>query len=49
MDESKDVLEAESEELWQLVMEQFVWRKLIVAERMMSENLNLIDKERKMK
>jgi oligoendopeptidase F len=49
MDQSKDVLETEIEELWQLMMKQSIWRKMIAAGSMINQNLNLIDKERKMK
>ena len=49
MYQPKDVLEREIEELWQLMIKQSMWRKLIAARRMINQNLNLIDKERKMK
>lgn len=49
MDHSKDELETEIKELWQLMMKQFMWRKLMAKGRMINQNLNLIDKERKMK
>ena len=48
MYQSKDVLEMEIQELWQLMMKQSRWRRLIV-ERVINKNLKLIDKERKMK
>jgi len=49
MDQPKDVLEMEIEKLWQLMMKQSIWRRLIATERMINQNLNLIDKERKIK
>ena len=49
MDQSKDELETEIEELWLLMMKLSMWRKLIVAGSVINQNMNLIDKERKMK
>jgi len=49
MYQSKDVMEMEIEELWQLMMKQSKMRKMIAARSMINQNLNLIDKERKMK
>ena len=49
MDQPKDILKIEIEELWQLMMKQSIWRKMIAAGRMINKNLDLIDKERKMK
>ena len=49
MYQSQDVLEMEIEELWQLMMKQSMWRKLIVVGSMINQNLNLIDKDRNMK
>lgn len=49
MDQPKDMLEMEIEELWKLMMKQSMWRKMIVAGRMTNQNLNLIDKEKQMK
>ena len=37
------------EELWQLMMKQGIGRKMIAAGRMINQNLNQNDKERKMK
>jgi len=48
MDQSKDVLEKESEELCQLMMKQAIEKKLMTGGRMINQNLNLIDKEMKM-
>ena len=48
MDEPKDVLEMEIEELWQLMMKQSRMREM-TAGRMINQNFSLIDKERKMK
>lgn len=48
MDQPKDTLEMEIEELWQLMMKQSIWRRLTTAGRMINQNLKLIDKERKM-
>lgn len=49
MYQPKDVLEIEIEELWQVMMKQSRWRRLTTIGRMINQNLNLIDKERKMK
>lgn len=49
MYQPKDMFEIEIEELWQLMMKQSIWRRLIATGRVISQNLNLIDKERKMK
>lgn len=48
MDQPKDVLEMEIEELWKLMMKQSRMREMKTG-RMFNQNLNLIDKERKMK
>ena len=48
MDQPKDVLEMEIEELWQFMMKQSRMREMTTG-RMINQNLNLIDKERKMK
>jgi len=47
MDQPKDVLEMEIEELWQLMMKWAIGRKMIAAGRMINQSMNLIDKERK--
>lgn len=48
MDQSKDVLETEIEELWKFMMKQSMMREMAVR-RMINHNLNLIEKKRKMK
>lgn len=48
MYQSEDVLEIEIEELWLLMMKESRLREM-TAGRMINQNLNLIDKERKMK
>jgi len=48
MDQSKDVLETEIEEMWQLMMKQTKWRKMVTAGSMINQSLNLIDKKKKM-
>lgn len=47
-DKSKDVLEKEIEEMWQLMMQQFKWRKMVATRRMINQSLNLIDKKKNM-
>jgi len=47
MDQPKDVLEMEIEELWQLMMKRAIGRKMVAAGRMINQSMNLIDKERK--
>lgn len=49
VDQSKEVLKMEIDELWQLMTKKFVWRILIVSGRMINQSMNLIDKEGKMK
>jgi len=39
----------EIEELWKLIMKQAIGRRMVAAGNMINHNLNLIDKERKMK
>jgi len=48
MDQSKDVLEIGIGEVWQLMMKQFKWRKMVVARSMINQSLNLIEKKKKM-
>lgn len=47
MDQPKDILEMEIEELWKLMMKQSRLRKM-TAGSVINQNLNMIDKERKM-
>jgi len=48
MNQSKKVLEIEIEEMWELMMKQSKWRKMVVAASKINQNLNLIDNKKKM-
>jgi len=48
MDQSKEVLEKEIEEMWQLMIRQLKWRKMVAAGSKINQNLNMIDKKKKM-
>ena len=48
IDHPKNMLETEIEEMWQLMMKQFKWRKIIAAGNMINQSLNLINEEKKM-
>lgn len=48
MDHSKDLLEIEIEEMWQLMMKQFKWRKMVAEGSKINQSFNLIDKKKKM-
>lgn len=41
-------LDIEIEEVWQLMMQQSKWRKIEIAASKINQNLNLIDKKKKM-
>jgi len=49
MDQTKNILDTDIEEIWQLMMKQSIWRKMIATRSMINQNLDLIEKERKMK
>jgi len=48
MDQPKDMLDIEIEEIWQQMMKQSKWRKMVAAASKINQNLNLIDKKKKM-
>ena len=48
MEQSKDVIEMDIEELLQLMMKQSIWRRMKTG-MMINQNLNLIDRMRKPK
>lgn len=41
-------LDIEIEEIWQLMMQQSKWRKIEIAASKINQNLNLIDRKKKM-
>lgn len=45
---SSSKLDIEIEEVWQLMMQQSKWRKIEIAASKINQNLNLIDKKKKM-
>jgi len=47
MDQPKDMLAIEIEEMWELMMKQSKWRKMVVAASKINQILNLIDKKKK--
>jgi len=48
MDKPKDMLDIEIEEIWQQMMKQFKWRKMVTKTSKINQKLNLIDKKKKM-
>lgn len=48
MNQPKDMLDIEIEEMWQLMMQQFKWRKIVASASKINQKLNLIDKKKKM-
>ena len=46
---SSSKLDIEIEEIWQLMMQQSKWRKIKIAASKSNQNLNLIDRKKKMK
>ncbi len=47
MDQPKDMLDIEIEEIWQLMMKQTKWRKMVIAANKINPKLNLIDRKKK--
>jgi len=48
MNQSKDVLETEIEEMWELMMKQFKWKKMVAEGNKINQSLNLTNKMKKM-
>jgi len=48
MNQSKNVLDTEIEGMWEVMMKQSKWRKMVAEKRKINQNLNLIDKKKKM-
>jgi len=48
MDQSKNMLETKIEEMWQLMIKHSIWRKMVASIRKINQNLNLIDKKKRM-
>jgi len=45
MGQSKYVLETKIEEMWQPMMKQSKWKKMVATRSMINQSLNLIDKK----
>ena len=48
MDQPKDMLDIQIEEIWQQMMKKFKWRKMVTAVSKIHQKLNLIDRKKKL-